>query len=200
MQLLIATRNDHKLQEIRALFANTSLTILDLRSVPEAPEELPEHGNTFVANALEKARFIYELTGRIAVADDSGIEVDALGGAPGVFSKRFSPEGTDEANNAYLMQRLAGNANRRARYRCVIAVVGPEGEATAEGVCEGRIVESPRGRGGFGYDPYFLPDEFPGRTMAELSMAEKNTISHRGRAFTQLPGLLTQFFSEAGKN
>ncbi len=195
MRILIATRNDHKLHEIRAILADSGMEISDLRSVEGAPEELPETGSTFVDNAIEKARFIYELTGQVAVADDSGIEVDALGGAPGVFSKRFSPEGTDQANNAFLLQKLAGVSDRRARYRCVIAVVGPKGEFVAEGRCEGSIVEGPRGHGGFGYDPYFVPEEFPDRTMAELTLDEKNAISHRGRAFRQLPSLLTRIHS-----
>ncbi len=195
MRILIATRNDHKLHEIRAILADSGMEISDLRSVEGAPEELPETGSTFVDNAIEKARFIYELTGQVAVADDSGIEVDALGGAPGVFSKRFSPEGTDQANNAFLLQKLAGVSDRRARYRSVIAVVGPKGEFVAEGRCEGSIVEGPRGHGGFGYDPYFVPEEFPDRTMAELTLDEKNAISHRGRAFRQLPSLLTRIHS-----
>ncbi|MCA9569286.1 MAG: non-canonical purine NTP pyrophosphatase, partial [Myxococcales bacterium] len=117
-------------------------------------------------------------------------EVDALGGAPGVHSKRFSPEGTTPANNALLLERLVGAADRTARFRCVVALVGPDGyERIAEGACEGRIALEPRGTDGFGYDPLFLPDEAPGRAMAELTVDAKNAISHRGRAFRQLPGL-----------
>lgn len=190
MELLLATRNDHKIREIREILADAGVTLRDLRDFPDLPE-LPETSDTFVANAIEKAQFAYEHTGLVAVADDSGIEVDALGGKPGVHSKRFSPEATDEANNALLVARLRGVTDRRARYRCAIAIVGPDGARTAEGTCEGAIIDGPpRGEGGFGYDPYFLPDETPGRTMAELSAAEKHAISHRGRAFRQLPGLL----------
>jgi XTP/dITP diphosphohydrolase len=137
-----------------------------------------------------KARALYLAKGVVAVADDSGLEVDALGGAPGVRSHRFTQEGTHEANNRHLLARLAGVAGRSARFRCAVAVVGPGGEATATGTCEGRIAFAPRGAGGFGYDPLFLPDETPGRTMAELSAGEKNAISHRGRAFRLLPDLL----------
>ena len=189
MDILLATRNDHKVTEIRAILEGTGLRVRDLRDFPDLPE-LPETGETFEANALEKARACYELTGLLSVADDSGIEIDALGGRPGVHSKRFSAEGTDQGNNARMMRELEGVIDRRARYRCVIAVVGPDGERTAAGACEGTIAHAPRGTGGFGYDPYFLPVETPGKTMAELSMAEKNAISHRGRAVRQLPALL----------
>ena len=124
------------------------------------------------------------------MADDSGIEVDALGGAPGVRSKRFSAEETDEANNALLIERLQHTNDRTGRFRCAIALVGPNGQATASGAVEGQIAHSESGAGGFGYDPLFLPDEAPGRSMAEISPEEKNAISHRGRAFRQLPGLI----------
>lgn len=185
MPILLATRNDHKLQEIRAILTGNPAELRDLSDYPEITE-LPETGNTFVLNALEKARFVFQKTGFIAIADDSGLEVDALNGAPGVFSKRFSPEGTDAANNALLLQKLEGVTERQARYKCVIAVVGPGGEAWSEGSCEGTIAEAPKGTNGFGYDPLFLPDAEPGRSMAELSMAEKNAISHRARALVLL--------------
>ena len=193
MHLLLATRNDHKLTEIRAVFAASNLDVLldDLRAFPELPE-LPETGDTFVANALQKARFVYEHTGIAALADDSGLEVDALGGAPGVYSKRFSPESTDAANNRLLLERLAGVTERTARFRCVLALVGPDRERTAEGRCEGTIAMAPSGAGGFGYDPLFLPLDAPGRAMAELTMDEKNAISHRGRALVHLPLMLGQ--------
>jgi XTP/dITP diphosphohydrolase len=189
MDILLATANDHKIAEIRAILADSGLSIRTLRDFPELGD-LPETGETFVDNALEKARTAYERTGLLSVADDSGIEVDALGGAPGVHSKRFSPEGTDAANNALLLAKLEGRDDRTARYRCVVAVAGPQGESWADGRCEGRIGHDYRGAGGFGYDPLFWPDETPGKTMAELTMAEKNAISHRGRAFRQLPRLL----------
>lgn len=189
MQLLLATGNTHKITEVRALLAGTDLMLRTLADFPEL-EDLPETGTTFEHNALQKAHAAFQATGLLCVADDSGIEIDALGGAPGVYSKRFSPEGTAAANNALTLLRLQGVADRTARFRCVIAVVGPDWQRTAEGRCEGRIALAPVGEGGFGYDPLFLPDETPGLSMAQLDMAQKNAISHRGRAFRQLPSLL----------
>lgn len=189
MKLLFATNNAHKVDEVRAILADTGIEVLTIREAG-LDVDPPETGDTFEANALQKARYLHERTGLACVADDSGIEVDALGGAPGVHSKRFSPEADADANNALLLERLGARTDREARFRCVIAVVAPGWERTAEGRCEGRIAHAPRGGHGFGYDPLFLPDETPGRTMAELSMDEKNAISHRGRAFRRLPDLL----------
>lgn len=189
MELLFATRNAHKVEEVRVLLQNTGVTVRSLADVG-LDVDPPETGATFEDNALEKARFVHERTGLPCVADDSGLEVDALDGAPGIHSRRFSPDATDEANNRLLLERLQGVTDRRARFRCVLALVGSGFERTAEGRCEGRIAEGPRGEHGFGYDPIFLPDEAPGRTMAELTMAEKNAISHRSRAFSQLPEML----------
>jgi XTP/dITP diphosphohydrolase len=189
VRLVFATRNAHKVEEVAAILAGTGIDVVPLDAT-DLEGDPPETGDTFEANALEKARWVHARTGLPTVADDSGLEVDALGGAPGVRSKRFSPEATSEANNRLLLERLGATADRRARFRCVIAVVGPDGERTADGRCEGAIGTSPRGSQGFGYDPLFLPDEAPGRTLAELSMDEKNAISHRGRAFRQLRALL----------
>ncbi len=190
MQLVFATRNAHKLREVRALLDGTGV---ELRSLDDLGLDVdpPETGATFADNALQKARFVHDLTGLPCIADDSGLEVDALDGAPGVHSKRFSEVATDAANNALLLRRLDGVEDRRARFRCVLALVGLGEPVTVEGRCEGRIATAPRGEAGFGYDPLFLPDEAPGRSMAELSLARKNAISHRGRAFSQLPGLLS---------
>lgn len=190
MKLLLATRNAHKLTEIREILQGMDLEILSLDDVPGMPDELAEDGDTFEHNALQKARFVYEATGILCCADDSGIEVDALDGRPGVHSKRFSPAGTNEGNNQYLLELLGGRSDRSARYRCVLALVGDGIEATADGRCEGTIGTSLIGDGGFGYDPLFWPVEAPGRTMAQLTMGEKNAISHRGRAFRHLPRLL----------
>jgi XTP/dITP diphosphohydrolase len=143
---------------------------------------------------LEKAAFVYEKTGQWALADDSGLLVDALSGRPGVFSKRYSPEGTDSANNALLLKELLNASIRTARYACVLALVGPKGQATVSGFCEGRIVEAPRGSGGFGYDPLFEPLKTPGKTFGELGPAEKDALSHRGAALAQLDML----FKKAG--
>ena len=191
MNILLATHNAHKIIEVKAILAGTGIGVRTLDDFPDITD-LPETGDTFERNALEKAHAAWKLTGLLSVADDSGIEVDALGGAPGVFSKRFSPEGTDEANNALLLRKLAEvpQERRTGRYRCVIGVVGPDWQRTGDGRCEGLIGFVERGSGGFGYDPLFFPIETPGRTMAELSMTEKNAISHRGRAFRQLRDLL----------
>lgn len=188
---MFATRNDHKLREVRALLAagEVDLDLVDLDRAGVAGEP-PETGDTFVANALEKARWVHQRTGALVLADDSGLEVDALGGAPGVFSKRFSPEATAAANNALLLARLAGAVDRGGRFRCVLALVGEGGEATVDGRCEGWIAAAPRGTDGFGYDPLFVPRAHPDRTLAELSLEEKNRVSHRGIAFRRLPGLL----------
>lgn len=189
MEILFATNNPHKIEEVRAILAGTGITVRTLAEADVAVDP-PETGDTFEANALQKARFVRDLTGLPCIADDSGLEVDALGGAPGVRSKRFSPEATHEANNRLLLERLADVDHRSARFRCVLALVGLGPDRTVNGRCEGRIAESLRGGGGFGYDPLFLPDETPGRTMAELTLDEKNAISHRGRAFRELPALL----------
>lgn len=189
MRLVLATHNAHKVDEIRAILDAGGFELVSLADLG-VREDPPETQDTFVGNALQKARWVHERVGGICVADDSGLEVDGLGGAPGVHSKRFSAEQTADANNRLLLARLAGGGSRRARFRCVVGVVGPAGESWAEGRCEGAIALAPRGIGGFGYDPLFLPDEAPGRTLAELSADEKNAISHRGRAFRALPGLL----------
>ncbi|MFT4626694.1 MAG: XTP/dITP diphosphohydrolase [Myxococcota bacterium] len=189
MQLVFATHNAHKAEEVQAILANTGITVVTLADLG-FHTEVPETGDTFVHNALQKAHFVHAATGLPCVADDSGLEVDGLGGAPGVHSKRFSPEATAEANNRLLLERLGPGADRTARFRCVLALVGVGKPRTVSGTCHGRIAEAPSGGGGFGYDPLFLPDETSDRTMAQLSAHEKNAISHRGRAFSQLPGLL----------
>ncbi len=192
MVAVFATRNAHKAEEVAAILRDTDITLRTLDALEDLPEDIPETGDTFEANALQKARFVYERTGLLTIADDSGLEVDALGGGPGVHSKRFSAEATAATNNVLLLDRLDGvpDEERGCRFRCVVAVVGPAGDATAEGRCEGRVGHADRGESGFGYDPLFDPVETPGRSMAQLTMDEKNAISHRGRAFRQLPDLL----------
>lgn len=196
MRLLLATHNAHKVDEIRAILAAAGagmagVEVVGLDAHPDIPES-PEDHDTFVDNALQKARFVFARAGVACVADDSGLEVDALGGAPGVNSKRFTPEATAASNNARLLRELSGVSARRARFRCVLALVTADGEWTASGSCEGRIATAASGDGGFGYDPLFVPDDQGGRSMAALTAEEKNRISHRGRAFAQLPGLLAQ--------
>jgi XTP/dITP diphosphohydrolase len=182
VRFVLATRNAHKLREFGALLAPH-----ELEPLPGDVELPPETGATFAANALAKALAAACATGRPAIADDSGIEVAALGGAPGIYSARYAGEGaTDEENLARLLGELRGCSDRRAAYVCALALVDPAGEREVfEARCEGTLIDAPRGHGGFGYDPAFLPhDRAPGddRTMAQLSPDEKDAISHRGRA------------------
>jgi XTP/dITP diphosphohydrolase len=179
MRLLLATRNAHKLREFERLLPEVGLDPL-----PEHVEMPPEDGDSYAANALIKARHAAAATGRPAIADDSGIEAAALDGRPGVRTARFAGEDATDAEN---LDKLAAEApaGTALRYVCVIAHVTPEGEEhTVEGTTSGTVAEEPRGEGGFGYDPLFVPDDGPddGRTMAELTDAEKDAISHRGRA------------------
>jgi XTP/dITP diphosphohydrolase len=189
---VVATANPHKVEELAALFAGLGVTLV---AKPESVTMPAETGATFLANARLKARAIAAATGEVALADDSGLEVDALGGDPGVRSARYAGvdgAGADAANNAKLLAELAGihGPNRRARFRCVLALAAPDGrELTAEGRIEGFVLDAPRGSGGFGYDPLFLVEdgEHDGtRTMAELDAEEKNRVSHRGRAILAL--------------
>ena len=186
---MLASRNAHKLRELRALLAPHALDPL-----PPAVELPPEDGTSFRENALIKARAAARATGSTALADDSGIEVAALGGAPGIHSARFAGEdATDEENLAKLIRELDRVDDRRAAYVCVLAVAEPEGaEHVFEARCEGRLVDVPRGEGGFGYDPIFVPKEHDSasRTMSELAPEEKDAISHRGKAARQLASWL----------
>jgi XTP/dITP diphosphohydrolase len=182
MRLVVATRNEHKLRELDEILAGVELIAL-----PDGVELPPETGETFAANALIKGRAARATTGEAAIADDSGIEAAALGGRPGVRSARYAGErATDEENLRKLIVELADAVDRAVAYVCVIAYLDAEGhEHLFEGRCEGELIDAPRGPGGFGYDPAFVPldtGERDGRTMAELSAAEKHAISHRGRA------------------
>lgn len=186
MKAIFASRNRHKTEQVARLLEGVDLLRLD----DVAPDlELEEPFETFEENALAKARTVFAATGLPAIADDSGIEVDALGGAPGVRSARYAGEvATDRENNAKLVERLRDVPEelRSCRYRCVAAYVGPGGrEVVATGTCEGRIVLDPRGTMGFGYDPHVVP-EGETRTMAEIPLEEKLAFSHRGRAFRAL--------------
>lgn len=203
MDLLVATRSAGKMREIRRILASVpGLRVLDLdeAGIPESPEEEElEPYATFEENARSKARYFFERSGIPTVADDSGIVVDALGGAPGVRSKRFAPaarsgEGQDEANNRYLVERLAGvpAEQRTARYVCVAVLVDGSGrELVTRGEAEGRIVDTPRGSGGFGYDPHVLVPELD-VTFAELTPDGKDARSHRGAAFRALAAHLAE--------
>lgn len=189
MNIILATSNSHKLTEIRALLADTPYEVVGLDAYPELGE-IPEDHDTMVANAIQKAETVFRHTGLPTVADDSGIEIRALNWEPGVYSKRWTPEAEDGTNNAKLLRELAGRDDRMARYRCALALVTNDGIQTVEGTCEGTIGHAPLGDGGFGYDPLFWPDAYLGRTMAEISLEEKNRISHRAQAFSHLPALL----------
>jgi XTP/dITP diphosphohydrolase len=189
VRLVLATRNAHKVRELGALLDGH-----DVVALPDDVELPPETGETFAANALPKARAAAAATGELAFGDDSGIEAAALGGAPGVRSARFAgPDATDADNLALLIERAPpGSA---LAYVCVIALVDPHtGEASLfEGRCTGTMADAPRGSGGFGYDPIFVPDDRDdGRTMAELTPQEKDAISHRGRAARALLGHLRE--------
>ena len=184
MRLVLASRNPHKLRELREL-----LRPHELEPLPDDVTLPPESGTTFAANALIKARATAGATGEPAIADDSGIEAAALGGAPGVWSARYAGEAaSDEENLERLLREVPDDGDRRVAYVCALAFVDPGGEERlVEGRCEGKLAHEPRGDGGFGYDPAFVPDDLDGgRTMAELSQDEKDAISHRGRAVREL--------------
>jgi XTP/dITP diphosphohydrolase len=178
VKLVLASRNSHKVREFRALLEGVEVIAL-----PDGVQLPPETGETFEANAVPKARAAARATGRVSFADDSGIEAEALGGAPGVRSARFAGEGASDADNLAKLIAEAPPGSPLA-YVCVIALIDPATgeERTFEGRCTGTMAPTPRGTGGFGYDPVFVPDGGDGRTMAELSPAEKDAISHRGRA------------------
>lgn len=181
--MIFASANKHKLREMRELLAG-----IELVPLPAGVKLPPEEGDSFAEIALVKARTAHAATGAAAVADDSGIEAMGLGGRPGIHSARYGgPSASDEENLAKLLREVAeAGDDRRAAYHCALALVEADGsERVFEARCEGRLIEAPRGEGGFGYDPAFVPDDTgpeDDRTMSELSQAEKNEISHRGRA------------------
>jgi XTP/dITP diphosphohydrolase len=192
--LLLATRSAGKLRELEPLCRAHGFAVIDLRGagVVESPAEAGvESFDTFEENALAKARYFHALTGRRTVADDSGLEVIALGGRPGVHSKRWSGrddlsgDALDAENNRLLLEKIANAPDRGARYVCAAAFVDGRRELVVRGIVEGRIVEEPAGSHGFGYDPYFWSTEL-GRTFGAASIAEKETVSHRARAFGAL--------------
>ena len=192
MWWIVASGNRHKLGEISALLRSLPVTLEPLPADVVLP---PEDGATLLANARIKARAAAAATRQIALADDTGLEVDALGGEPGVYTARYAGEdATFDDNNRLLLRNLERihGVNRRARFRCVFVLASTEGkEVSAEGRLEGFIADAPRGTAGFGYDPIFVP-EGTGRTLAELSAEEKNALSHRGRAAAALVERLRQ--------
>jgi XTP/dITP diphosphohydrolase len=197
-RLLLATRNRGKLAEIAQALADLDIELAGLDAYPEAPE-VEEDGATFEENALKKAREVAAATGCLTLADDSGLEVDALKGAPGVRSARFAGEGaTDESNNARLLRELEGvpEKGRGASFRCVLAVCQPDGACqTCQGELRGSITTGPRGEWGFGYDPLFVPEGYAG-TISELGGEVKARISHRAKALAELRRLLPGFLRD----
>jgi XTP/dITP diphosphohydrolase len=197
---LLATRSLGKLYELRPMFSTAGLDVVDLdgAGIVESPAEADlEQFDSFEENALAKAKYFRAKSGLVTIADDSGLEVQALGGAPGVRTKRWSGradlEGRalDVANNEFLLRKLGKSTDRRARYVCVAALVDGNGHRTFRGETEGEILNAPRGEGGFGYDPLFLSSDL-GITFAEAERAVKERGSHRGRAFSQLITWLEQ--------
>ena len=189
MKLIIASNNAHKVREIKKILSGKFDEILSLREA-NVFHETVEDGHTFMENALKKAREIVQITDCAALADDSGICVDALGGAPGIYSARYASavccNASDEANNALLLANLRGKDDWSAHYTSAIALVYPDGrEVTAEGYMYGKIIDTPRGDRGFGYDPIFVLDG-ESRTVAEMSDDEKNAVSHRAKALELL--------------
>ncbi len=189
MKLIIASNNAHKIREIKKILSEKFDEIISLRDA-EIYHETVEDGNTFMENALKKAREIVQISGCAALADDSGICVNALGGAPGIYSARYASEvccnASDEANNALLLANLKGKEDTSAHYTSAVALVYPDGrEVCAEGYMYGKIIDTPRGTHGFGYDPIFVIDGEE-RTVAEMTDDEKNAVSHRAKALELL--------------
>ena len=186
--IVLATGNEGKARELTVLLHGIAARVESLRAYPGISLP-PETGSNYLENALSKARAVYRALGVPSIGDDSGLEVDALAGAPGLHSARYAGEdASDRGNIERLLGELAGvpPERRTARFRCVLALVrGREDEISAEGVCEGRILDAPRGAGGFGYDPVFIPEGHL-MTLAELPAAEKNALSHRARAAASL--------------
>ena len=192
MKLLIATRNKHKLEEIKAILDFEGLEIVSALDFPDIPD-VDEDGDTFQTNAIKKAVTLAKATGLWALADDSGLEVMALNNAPGVWSARYAGGPVSyEKNNEKLIEELADKSDRSARFRCVMALSDPDGETqTVEGQCSGHIIDTLRGTEGFGYDPLFVPDGYQ-ITFAEMPAEEKNQISHRARALTAARGMIQE--------
>lgn len=188
LRVVCASANPHKVAEINDLMAG----IVDLLPRPLDLADVDENDDTLVGNARLKARAVSGATGLPALADDTGLEVTALGGAPGVRTARFAGEPPNDANNrAKLLRELAGASDRSARFRTVAILCFPDGrELVAEGTCDGVIAGAERGERGFGYDPVFVPRQGDGRTFAEMTIGDKHALSHRGRAFRALAALI----------
>lgn len=200
MKLFVATRNKGKLREIEGLLFGLGVQLFSYDDFPDLPETV-EDCDSFRGNAMKKGREAALVTGMLSLADDSGLVVDALGGAPGVYSARYAgKQGDHAANNAKLLHEMRDveDVRRSARFVCSMALVSPDGGSwESEGICEGLIARDFAGSGGFGFDPLFYIPEF-GKTMAELDLQVKNGISHRGRALRQIRAILIEILSEKG--
>ena len=196
-RIVLATKNKGKIKEMRELLAPMNIEVLSLADFSPV-DDAEENGATFAENAMLKARYYFAHTGTPCLADDSGLEVDALGGRPGVYSARYSGEdATDAANNAKVLREMEGieKDKRTARFRCAMAFVGEGVELTTDGTCEGALLTEERGQGGFGYDPIFYVPKFD-RTLAEMSSEEKNSISHRGAAVRKMADLIAEMMAK----
>jgi XTP/dITP diphosphohydrolase len=195
LEVILATRNKGKIREIREALKGLGLRIYSLNDFPDVPE-VEEDGKSFAENALKKARFYSEYFGKLTIADDSGLEVKGLKGLPGIYSARYAGErASSRENNQKLLREMQGLpiSKRGARFKCIIAVVSQGGrEAVAEGSCKGTIGFKEKGKKGFGYDPLFILPKY-GKTMAELSLKEKNEISHRGKALRKIRRIIQSF-------
>jgi XTP/dITP diphosphohydrolase len=193
--IIAASSNKHKIEEIQAILKKFGMNVISRKEAGVPDFEIEEDGKTFEENSLKKATAIMNVTGEITVADDSGLMVDYLGGAPGVYSARFAGEEcSDEKNNQKLIKLLSGLSQKEktAKFVSVITLMFPDGETVvARGECKGRIIDSPTGENGFGYDPLFVPDGYD-KTFAQLSQEEKNSISHRAKALEKLEALLSE--------
>lgn len=197
MKLVLATRNKNKIKEIEHALAGLDLELLTLDQFPQAPE-VEEDGTTLEENALKKARAIFNATHILTMADDTGLEVDFLNGQPGIYSSRFAGEGAsydDNCNKLLALMKAVPKEQRRARFRCIVAFVGPGIERLLEGSCEGFITSEKRGSHGFGYDPIFYVPQYD-QTFAEMPLELKNKISHRGVALQQAKKVLHQLMNE----
>lgn len=204
IEIVLASGNEGKLRELERLFDEPRLRLLNMKALVPSGFEVEETGATFEENAWLKALEVCRVTGKPSLADDSGIEVDALGGRPGVYSARYAgTSADDEANNRLLLSELGDTPleRRTARFRCVLAFAapaseGPEKVAISSGTIEGRILFAPRGENGFGYDPLFEPERWPGKTIAEISPKQKDQISHRAQAAWGMAPLLKKWLRD----
>ncbi len=197
MKIVLATRNKDKIREIAQALQGLDIELVTLDRFPQVPEVV-EDGATLAENALKKARAIFQATQLLALADDTGLEVDFLNGLPGVYSSRFAGEGAsydDNCNKLLALMDGVPEALRTARFRCIIALVGPDIERLIEGSCEGLITAEKRGSEGFGYDPVFYVPEY-NQTFAEMPLSLKNQISHRGQALKRARGVLQQLLEQ----